>query len=89
MVTWLAGGMLRTTTLANAKAHLSALIDQVEQGDEVVITRRGRPIARIIPERPTTAVDQADLVAELRAFVTSQPQLDGDVVSAMREETRY
>lgn len=39
-------------TLAEAKAHLSALIDAVERGEEVVITRRGKPVARVVPERP-------------------------------------
>lgn len=32
-----------------AKNKLSALLDQVEKGDEVVITRRGRPVARLVP----------------------------------------
>ncbi|MGO9239149.1 MAG: type II toxin-antitoxin system Phd/YefM family antitoxin [Methylocella sp.] len=33
-----------------AKAHLSQLLDDVERGETVVITRHGRPIARIVPE---------------------------------------
>lgn len=32
-----------------AKTHLSRLIDQVNAGEEVVITRHGRPVARIVP----------------------------------------
>ena len=40
---------MSTVTLADAKAHLSHLIDQVEAGNEVVITRRGKPVARITP----------------------------------------
>jgi prevent-host-death family protein len=32
-----------------AKTHLSRLIDQVNAGEEVVITRRGRPVARLVP----------------------------------------
>jgi len=32
-----------------AKTKLSALLDQVEKGEEVVITRRGRPVARLVP----------------------------------------
>ena len=34
-----------------AKNKLSALLDQVERGEEVVITRRGRPVARMVPIR--------------------------------------
>jgi len=32
-----------------AKTHLSRLIDQVNAGEEVVITRHGRPVARLVP----------------------------------------
>ena len=32
-----------------AKTHLSALLDKVEAGEEVTITRHGRAIARLVP----------------------------------------
>jgi prevent-host-death family protein len=42
------------TNIAEAKAQLSALIRRVEQGDEVIIGRAGRPVARLVPfERPS------------------------------------
>jgi prevent-host-death family protein len=31
-----------------AKTHLSDLLDRVERGEEIVITRRGRPVARLV-----------------------------------------
>ena len=37
---------MRTVGLAEAKAQLSALLDAVEAGDEVVITRRGHLLAK-------------------------------------------
>ena len=33
-------------SLTEAKAHLSKLLDQVEQGEEVIIVRNGKPVAR-------------------------------------------
>jgi prevent-host-death family protein len=33
----------------DAKNKLSALLDKVERGEEVVITRRGRPVAKLVP----------------------------------------
>lgn len=33
----------------DAKNKLSALLDRVEHGEEIVITRRGRPVARLVP----------------------------------------
>jgi prevent-host-death family protein len=32
-----------------AKTHLSRLVDQVNAGEEIVITRHGRPVARLVP----------------------------------------
>ena len=33
----------------DAKTHLSSLLDKVAQGEEVLITRRGLPVARLVP----------------------------------------
>ena len=38
-----------TIGLFDAKTHLSELIARVEAGEEVVITRHNRPVARIVP----------------------------------------
>jgi prevent-host-death family protein len=35
-----------------AKTHLSQLLDRVERGEELTITRHGRPIARLVPAGP-------------------------------------
>jgi prevent-host-death family protein len=40
--------MNKAVSLADAKAHLSALITEAEEGAEIVITRHGRPVARIV-----------------------------------------
>jgi prevent-host-death family protein len=40
--------MNKSITLAEAKAHLSALISEAEAGGEITITRHGRPVARIV-----------------------------------------
>jgi prevent-host-death family protein len=39
----------RTMGLFEAKTHLSELVAQVEAGDEVVITRHNKPVARLVP----------------------------------------
>jgi len=51
-----------------AKARLSELIDQVLAGTEVVITRRGRPVARIVPERAAGTKDVKAAIAEIRRY---------------------
>jgi prevent-host-death family protein len=40
--------MNKAVTLAEAKAHLSALIMEAEAGAEITITRHGKPVARIV-----------------------------------------
>lgn len=55
----------------DAKSRLSSLLDRVEHGEEIVITRHGRPIARLIPE-----THGHDTAAALRAV---------DRLSAIRE----
>lgn len=37
-----------------AKTHLSRLVERVEGGEEIVVSRAGKPVARIVSVRPTT-----------------------------------
>jgi prevent-host-death family protein len=43
--------VIKQVTLAAAKARLSALLDEVESGRTIVITRRHRPVAEVRPVR--------------------------------------
>jgi len=42
--------MTREVQASAAKTHLPQLLDEVERGETIIITRRGRRIARIVPE---------------------------------------
>jgi len=42
-----------TVNIHAAKTQLSRLLKQVEEGEEIVIARAGKPIARIVPLVPT------------------------------------
>ena len=44
-----------TVNIHEAKTHLSRLVERVEAGEEVVIARAGRPVARLVPFRARTA----------------------------------
>jgi prevent-host-death family protein len=39
----------------DAKTHLSRLLARVEAGEEILISRAGRPVARLVPARRTRA----------------------------------
>ncbi len=49
---------MTTIGLFEAKTHLSELVARAERGEEVVITRHNRPVARLVP-MPTVAPDAA------------------------------
>lgn len=82
---------MQTLTVAAAKARLSAVLTQVEAGEEVIITRRGVAIARIVPE-PAVGSSPFDM-AELFAFVDDQPMHSGadagEFLGAMRAGARF
>jgi prevent-host-death family protein len=40
---------MREVTVSKAKVSLSALLDAAAAGEEVVITKRSRPVARLVP----------------------------------------
>jgi prevent-host-death family protein len=40
---------MKTVTLREAKAHLSTLVSEAAAGEEIVITKYGKPVARLIP----------------------------------------
>lgn len=80
---------MRTMTLAETKSHLSAVVDQVQAGEEIVITRRGHPVARIVADSGGREQDPAALAEEMRAFVLAQPMSEDNSVVAMREADRY
>jgi prevent-host-death family protein len=40
---------METVNIHDAKTHLSRLIERVEAGEEIVIARAGRPVARLVP----------------------------------------
>jgi prevent-host-death family protein len=41
---------MREIQASEAKTHLPQLLDEVERGETLVITRHGRAIARLVPE---------------------------------------
>jgi prevent-host-death family protein len=38
-----------TSNVHDAKTHLSKLLSRVEKGEEIVIARAGRPVAKLVP----------------------------------------
>ena len=49
-----------------AKTHLSALLKRVSQGQEVLIRRRGKPVAKLVPIRQADRQKVQSVIADLR-----------------------
>jgi prevent-host-death family protein len=49
------------------KNTLSAILDRVEKGEEIVITRRGKPVARLSPANPTH--NKAEAIAAMNRII--------------------
>ncbi len=80
-----------TINLFDAKNRLSALVDQVEAGQEVTITRRGKPVARLVPVMAESARGR-EVVRKLRALRQGIAQrgeiFSWDELKAYRDEGR-
>jgi prevent-host-death family protein len=57
----------------DAKTHLSRLLDQVAQGEEIIIARAGKPLAKLVPYRED---DRPRVPGSWRGRVRIAPDFD-------------
>lgn len=78
-----------TVSLAEAKARLSELAELAASGEEVVITKRGKPVVRLSrPERPRQPLN-LKAMRELTSRLPAQEEDSGTFMQKMREDSRY
>jgi prevent-host-death family protein len=80
---------MNAINVADAKAHLSALIDRVEAGDSIDITRRGKPVARLTTVARLRKPIDAGMLEALTSVMPPQKQGAADLVRLMRDGDRY
>ena len=80
---------MEAINLADAKAHLSELVDRVEAGASIDITRRGKPVARLTSVARSRKRIEAALLQSLTATMPPQTQGGADLVRTMRDGDRY
>ena len=66
------------------KTQLSSLLDAVEAGQAVVITRRGKPIAELVPR--CSVRDLLPQLAALRGSLPEQPTTGMETMRALRDQ---
>lgn len=81
---------MREMQASEAKTHLPRLLDEVERGETIVITRHGRPIARLVPEPDRRQAEIDEALEGIRAIRkrTGRITLD-ELLSARHEGHKY
>jgi prevent-host-death family protein len=82
---------MREVQASEAKTHLPQLLDEVERGETVVITRHGRPIARLVPEaeRRQAEIDEAvESILAVRKRIKNKITAE-EILSSIREGRKY
>ena len=77
---------MNSMSLAHAKAHLSELLNKVESGEEVLITRHGRPVARLVPVNPVKHAMPLQRLAALRKQVPAWTISSAQSLRELRDE---
>jgi prevent-host-death family protein len=79
-----------------AKNTLGALLDRVEQGEEIVITRHGKAVARLVPNQPRIDQQQTraalqrirDRAQKLQKTKTGRMAFDWSALKELRDQGR-
>ena len=83
---------MKTVQASEAKTRLLQLLDEVEGGETIVVTRHGRPIARITPEPDRRRAEVAAAIERIGALGRRVRERGGPITAeelmALRDEGR-
>jgi prevent-host-death family protein len=81
---------MREVQSSDAKTHLTQLLTDVERGETIVITRHGRPIARLVPELDQRAEAIQRTMDQIKALRATMPDISlNEMLEARHEGHRY
>ena len=78
---------MRTMSIREARQKLKILLDDVAAGEEIVLVRRGKPVARLVPAGD--AIQRLPSLADFRHAIELRGTTLGEELAAAREEERY
>jgi prevent-host-death family protein len=78
--------MTREVQASEAKTHLPQLLDEVERGETIIITRHGRPIARIVPEASQRQQEIDQAMADIEELRKHTGKVSIEEILAWRHE---
>ena len=79
---------MREIQASEAKTHLPQLLDDVERGETLIITRHGRAIARIVPEVNRRQEEIDDAIESIMALRKRNGKITFEELRSAREEAR-
>jgi len=79
---------LKTVQASEAKTRFNSLLTEVEAGRSIVITRHGKPIARLVPERAERQEDAREVIAQIREARKHVGKATLEEILAWRDEGR-
>ena len=81
---YILGEVMFEVNIKEARAKIGKLLDRVEAGEEIVLVRRGRRVARLIPEHETNRI--LPPLAEFRSKIRLKGRPLSQLVSEWRDE---
>jgi prevent-host-death family protein len=80
--------MMKHVQAAAAKTHFSELLDRVERGETIIITRHGKPIARLGPSEGERQMDTREAIAKIKEMRKHAGRATVEEILAWRDEGR-
>lgn len=79
---------METIGLSEAKAHWSVLLDRVAKGERITLTRRGVPVAMLVPPPEVRREKVHAAIQAMLEFQKNGPRLDGLSIRELIDEGR-
>lgn len=85
---------MKTATIREAQHHLSKLMAEVENGVEIVLTRRGKQVGKLVPiseakDPLKEEVDWTSLLEDQKEYLAKMPYVGESIVLEEREGYRW
>jgi prevent-host-death family protein len=79
---------MQTIQASEAKTHFLRILDEVERGESIIITRHGKPVARITPEAQIDQKRVEEAMQAIREFRERVGKVSIEEILAARDEGR-
>lgn len=71
-----------------AKTHLPALLERVQKGEHITITKHGVPVAMLVPAQSGIHKEHKEVIAQIKEFGRNRTLPGGETVRDLIQEGR-